>query len=314
MVPGTQSSHRDGDGPGLCFPRSFPASHLSLFRKPPGHFSVLCRAGGAGNAPEILAAKGLGHLLSGTLFLALTLFLTVFVPARVFGIFLGPRTGRYFDQIVITGIKPWRFFAGKYIEQQSFFGILLLVCLPYLFFCISLGGVSPVEVLICLAMLFVYVQVLVTVSLVASLHFSELVSFPLVVGGFTASAFLGLLPISPLPLHFTPTSPIMGAFYQDWAASVTRTPFGGLFRGGFESLTLAQSHLLLFFILSGCLLALGTLAISLGPVHSLAPRLNTFGEAILPGDAKRSTWLKRRLNLRRNAELCFLYENHSPAW
>lgn len=106
----------------------------------------------------------------------------------------------------------------------------------------------------------------------------------------------------------------MGAFYQDWAASVTRTPFGGLFRGGFESLTLAQSHLLLFFILSGCLLALGTLAISLGPVHSLAPRLNTFGEAILPGDAKRSTWLKRRLNLRRNAELCFLYENHSPAW
>ncbi|MFT5192483.1 MAG: hypothetical protein ACI957_005539 [Verrucomicrobiales bacterium] len=61
----------------------------------------------------VLANMGMGRLFSGAIFLALTFFFSVFVPIRVFGVFVGPRTGRYFDQIVLSGITLWRFLAGK---------------------------------------------------------------------------------------------------------------------------------------------------------------------------------------------------------
>ena len=57
----------------------------------------------------VIAELGLGRLLAGSIFLALTTFVTAFVPVRTAGVFYGPRLGRYFDQIILSGIKPWRF-------------------------------------------------------------------------------------------------------------------------------------------------------------------------------------------------------------
>ncbi len=263
----------------------------------------------------VIARMGLGRLFCGALFLSLSFFLSIFVPIRVFGVIFSPRLGRYFDQIVLSGITPWRFIGGKIVGQQAFYLIVLAVCLPYLVFCISFGGISFTEVALYTAMIFVYVHVLVIISLAASMMMSEILALPLVIIVFTLSAVIGLMPLSPHPLNLTPTASIMAVLYEAVAAAQgEETTMTGLFVGGFPGLTLFQSHLLLFALISFALLALGGLAVTLGPINSLARGLNTFGEAVLPGDRKRAGWLKRRFNLRRQSELSFLYENNAPAW
>lgn len=84
--------------------------------------------------------------------------------------------------------------------------------------------------------------------------------------------------------------------------------------GGFRGLILVQSHVLLYGFISGLILSLGGMAVMLVSISALARGLNTFGEAVLPGDRKRSGWLKRRFDLRRQSELSFLYENGSKSW
>ena len=258
----------------------------------------------------VVAEMGLGRLFSGTIFLALTFFLTIFVPLRVAGVFLGPRVGRYFDQIVLSGITPWRFLIGKVIGQQAFFATAIAVSLPYFILCLSFGAVSFWEVILCATMLFVYIHVLVVVYLAISTLLSEIVALPLVIGVFFAAAIFGLEHLSPNPIGgMTPVSTILGMFYEDTYTRQTYT-----FRGGFGSLGLTSSNVLLYSILSACTLGLGSLAVALGPINALANGLNTFGAVVFPGDKKRSSWLKRRFGLRRQAELSFLYENNSTAW
>ena len=97
----------------------------------------------------VIAELGLGRLLAGSIFLALTTFVTVFVPVRTAGVFYGPRLGRYFDQIILSGITPWRFLMGKVLGQQAFFATVVAVSLPYFILCLSFGGVFFWEVLLC---------------------------------------------------------------------------------------------------------------------------------------------------------------------
>lgn len=59
----------------------------------------------------------LGLLLCGGAMAAVTLL----VPLRQTGLFLAPRIGRYFDQIVLSGISPLRYMAGTIAAQNLFF-------------------------------------------------------------------------------------------------------------------------------------------------------------------------------------------------
>ena len=258
----------------------------------------------------VIAELGLGRLFAGTIFLALTLFMTVFVPLRTAGIFLGPRIGRYFDQIVLSGITPWRFLMGKVLGQQAFFVTAIAVSLPYFILCLSFGGVSLWEVFLCAIMLLVYVHVLVIVYLALTTFLSEILALPLVISLFGTAAAVGLAQLSPNPIGaLTPASTIMGMLYEDTSPHVSYT-----FRGGFGQLSLITSHVLLYGVLSIFMLGLGSLAVALGPINALTTGLNTFGSVVLPGDKKRASWLKQRFDLRRQSELSFLYENNTAAW
>ncbi|MFT5192482.1 MAG: hypothetical protein ACI957_005538 [Verrucomicrobiales bacterium] len=75
---------------------------------------------------------------------------------------------------------------------------------PALLLCLSFGGVSFLEVLLCSILLFIYVHVLVIATLAASTLVSEIMALPLVIGAFLASAALGLAPLGPHPLSLTP--------------------------------------------------------------------------------------------------------------
>ena len=89
---------------------------------------------------EISQNLGLGQYLACMLFLGLGGVCTILIPLRASGTFDGPRWGRYFDQIVLSGISPARYFAGKILAQNIFLLLILLAALPYAVFCLSLGG------------------------------------------------------------------------------------------------------------------------------------------------------------------------------
>ncbi len=267
-------------------------------------------------ASQALADLGLGWLFACAIFLALTLFLTFFIPIRVVGAFFTPRLGRYFDQIVISGVSPARYVAGKVIAQNVFLLFVLAVSLPYFLLCLSFGGVSFGYVAICFIALWLYVNLLVVAMLAASMILSETWALVIVIGGFFLSALIGFFPASPHPFNLTPIAVISSVGYQDHIQPNLNMGklLKNLYEGSFSGLTLFQSHWMLYFLEASILILLGLLAVALGPINCLARGVNTFGEAVLPGDKQRSTWAKRRLGLRRLGELSFLYENASRAW
>ncbi len=278
-----------------------------------------CTAGAynVGNpSARAFADLGLGKMLAMAIFLALTAFLTFFVPIRVFGTFLGPRVGRYFDQIVLSGVSPWRYLIGKLWAQNVFLLVVLAVSMPYFLLCLSFGGISLGYVVVCFGNLVLYVNLLVIAMLAASMFVSEIVALIGVITLFAATGFVGALPWGPHPLNLTPSASMVAPLYQsllDWhphfEMKTSRT-----FRGAFHGLTLFQSHWMLYMIEAVCLLLMGGLAVALGPLNCLAQGLNTFGEAIFKGDKKRPSWVRKRYNVRRQAELAFLYENTSRVW
>ncbi|MDP6505980.1 MAG: hypothetical protein QF886_20320, partial [Planctomycetota bacterium] len=69
---------------------------------------------------------GLGQYLAVMLMLGIGGVCTVLIPIRASGLFEGPRWGRYFDQIVLSGISPFRYFGGKVAAQNVFFLLILI--------------------------------------------------------------------------------------------------------------------------------------------------------------------------------------------
>ena len=83
---------------------------------------------------------GFGQYVACMLMLGLGAICTLLVPLRAAGILTGPRFGKYFDQIVLSGISPVRFLSGKILAQNLFLILLLAASLPYFSFSMSLGG------------------------------------------------------------------------------------------------------------------------------------------------------------------------------
>ena len=83
-----------------------------------------------------------GQLLAMILLAGATAFATLLIPLRLATVFWEPRTGKYFDQIVLSGISPLRFVFGKVASQNLFLGLILFLLLPYLVFSLTLGGVD----------------------------------------------------------------------------------------------------------------------------------------------------------------------------
>lgn len=240
----------------------------------------------------------LGLILPG----GATLFATVLIPFRLANVLMAPRIGRYFDQIVLSGISPFRFLIGKVLSQNLFFALIAALLIPWFVLVLSLGGLEWPVFLGNLLLVWLYCMMLSLVSLWLSLYVNELgAAFPLIYFGLLVCG-LGCIPISPQPFIVTPFPALMHSVYS--AVEIDTITSGLSYFSTFLSCAVGMC----------CLSAIAFVQIYLGPVYGIIRDNSTFGEVVKAGDSRRKGKLKFRLHIQRPSELAFFYENRGRAF
>ncbi len=240
-----------------------------------------------------------GQLLALILLGGTTVFATLLIPLRMVTVFWGPRIGRYFDQIVLSGITPFRFLIGKATSQNLFLGLIGFLLLPYFVLSISMGGIDFGFFLAGLFLIWLYCMTLALTTLWLSLYFNELLAAIMVIVG--ASFMLGF-GCAPLPFQPFVLSP----------APMLIHPLHIATQNFFFPPVLATSLWPKFFACAigmGTLCGLALLGVYLGPLFGIIRENSTFGEVVRKGDAKRKKWFRFRHHIQRPSELAFFYEN-----
>lgn len=238
-----------------------------------------------------------GQILGLILLGGATAFATLLIPMRLTGVFMGPRIGRYFDQIVLSGITPFRFLIGKVTSQNLFLALVLFLLLPWFVLVLALGGLEWTAFLANLFLVWLYCIMLAVVMLWLSLYFNELFTMLLVVGG---SSFLCALGCAPIP-------------YQPFVV----TPFPALLQGVYSASGMIEDEYFRSFtsVFASCALGMLTvtsvalISIVVGPLFGIIRDNSTFGEVVRAGDSKRKRRFRFRLHIQRPSELAFFYEN-----
>ncbi|MDP6118728.1 MAG: hypothetical protein QGG53_43250 [Planctomycetota bacterium] len=258
---------------------------------------------------QISQQLGLGQYLAVNLMLGLCGVLTLLIPLRASGLIEGPRWAKYFDQIVLSGISPERYLAGRIASQNIFFVLILLASMPYAVFGLSLGGTKFSYIVGCLFALWVYANLLsvATVAAGAIVHETGAVFLTVTLAGVMFG--LGLIPVAVFGL--SPTHYIIEPFHQA-LASAGKLSTGYQFVINYRGATYQLSSLLLFAFNGGLLGLVCFLFCLLGPVNCLVKENSTFGEVVMPGDTKRKRLFRMRFILRRRSEVAFFYENRNP--
>jgi hypothetical protein len=258
---------------------------------------------------------GLGQFLGGVLLTSLGAVLTLRVPLRTAGLFEGPRWGRYFDQLVLSGLGPERYAAGKLAANNLFFALLAAASLPYAIFSLSLGGVQPLYILTGFLALWLYANLLGLVTLAVGTLAHELPAALGVIIFFAHAYGFSLSPLTSLAGLFAPGHLLAGPL---WEAVVRREglpPWAVInsfpLHLGVADLSIGNGTAFLFGTL--LLAAPAAAQVLTGPVQSLRHENGTFGEVVMKGDRRKPSLLRRRFTLRRLSEMCFFYENRS-AW
>ncbi len=270
--------------------------------------------GNDGILQGVAQVLGLGQYASCMLLVTLGGILTLLVPLRTSGIFEGVRWARYFDQVVISGISPERYFAGKVASINLFFALVLIASAPYAIFTLNLSGSSGLYVLKGMAALWLYANLLCLVTLAFSVFFHEIASVIVTILFFGFLYGLGVAPIPPLLGMFTPAHLIMEPFWDAMIVMQSGGPgwdinFITIGSGG-DATRIGNATVFLVGSLSVCAWAM--MGLLLGPVRSIIRVNSTFGEVVMPDDAKRKRLFRRRFTLRRRSELAFFFENRSP--
>lgn len=263
---------------------------------------------GAGARWEAAETFGLGRVLLSVHSTVTFGLLALFLPFQAARLFDAHRQDGAFDQIVATGARPGALHFGNWAAAMAYAALILAVTLPYGAFAVSCKGAGALDVARDLAILLAYANVIVLGTMAFALISNERSAG---LGSFVIFAGLGLLAFGHLPtalvswtpvrLLLEPIAPLVhGSFSWYWRdPSVFGIPIPGPV---FAAAT--WTFLALF--------ALGSLA--LGPSHEFEPGLNNFGNAVLPGDRKRSRLRTLRLGLNRRIEMAFLYENRPRVW
>ena len=242
-----------------------------------------------------------GQLLSQILLGGAAVFATVLIPLRMITVFWGPRVGRYFDQIVLSGISPFRFMIGKATSQNLFLALVLFLLLPYLVLSLTLGGVNPGSFVAGLFLVWLYCMALALVMLWASLYFNEMIAAVFVMGGAAIMSVLGFVPLPIQPFVITPFPALIHPVYSS-------IPY-------FDGQVAADAWPLFVSCAAGMsvVICVSMYAIYLGPLFGIIRENSTFGEVVRAGDSKRKRWLRLRLHIQRPSEIAFFYENRSDA-
>ncbi len=243
-----------------------------------------------------------GQLLALILLGGAAGFATVLIPLRIVTVFWGPRVGRYFDQVVLSGISPFRYVIGKATSQNLFLALILFLLLPYLVLSLTLGGVKLEFFLAGLFLVWLYCMLLAVVTLWISLYVNELIAAGLVISGAVTLSILGCIPFPVQPFVVTPFPALIHPVYSS-------IPFlTGSLQSDFFSVFISCA------LCMTALIGISLFAISLGPLYGIIRENSTFGEVVRAGDSKRKRWLRLRLHIQRPSELAFFYENRSQTF
>lgn len=243
-----------------------------------------------------------GQLLALILLGGATAFATVLIPLRLVSVFWGPRIGRYFDQIVLSGISPLRFVIGKATSQNLFLGLILFLLLPWLVLSLTLGGVDFSFFLAGLFLVWLYCMALALVTLWASLYLNELLAAVLVIGVAGILSALGCIPIPIQPFVLTPFPVLIHPVYSSMPM------FDGRYPADSTAIFVACAGSL------SAVICVSLFAIYLGPLYGLIRENSTFGEVVREGDSQRKRWFRLRLHIQRPSEIAFFYENRSQSF
>jgi len=243
-----------------------------------------------------------GQLLGLILLGGATALATFLIPMRLVSVFMAPRIGRYFDQIVLSGISPLRFLIGKATSQNLFLALILFLLLPWFVLVLSLGGLEWSVFLANLFLVWLYCMMLALVMLWLSLYLNELLAMVILIFGASVLCGLGCAPFPFQPFVITPFPALMHSVYTAVNAAgiePTRSYFSV-----FASCAAGMS------IVSGVSLA----AVYLGPLYGIIRDNSTFGEVVRSGDSKRKRRFRLRLHIQRPSEIAFFYENRGDAF
>lgn len=240
---------------------------------------------------------GLGQLLALILLGGATACATLVIPLRLISVFWGPRTGRYFDQVVLSGISPLRFVIGKAVSQNLFLLLVLFLLLPWLVMSLTLGGVHPGVFLAGLFLVWLYCMALALLTLWAALYMNELIAAVLVIASALFVTIFGLIPMPVNPFVMTPYPALIHPVYSEIPSLTGYIP---------------ESYLSVFVSCAACLgtiCGVSLVAIYLGPLYGIISDNSTFGEVVRKGDSKKKRRFRLRLHIQRPSEIAFFYEN-----
>ena len=238
-----------------------------------------------------------GQILGLILLGGATAFATLLIPMRLTGVFMGPRIGRYFDQIVLSGITPLRFLIGKVTSQNLFLALVLFLLLPWFVLVLALGGLEWTTFFANLFLVWLYCIMLAVVMLWLSLYFNEVLAMLLVVGGGIFLCGLGCAPIPYQPFVVTPFPALLQCVYS--ASGMIEDEYFRSFSSVFTSCVIGMMTVT----------GMALVAISVGPLYGIIRDNSTFGEVVRAGDSKRKRRFRFRLHIQRPSELAFFYEN-----
>lgn len=241
-----------------------------------------------------------GQLLALILLGGATAFATYLIPLRLVTVFWGPRGGRYFDQIVLSGITPMRFVIGKATSQNLFLALILFLLLPWMVLSMTLGGVEIGSFLAGVFLIWLYCMALALVTLWLSLYLNELLAAWLIMGGATILSVLGCLPFPMFqPFVVTPFPALIHPLYTSLPFFDGRFPHE--FAPVFFSCAIGMS----------IVICVSLFAIYLGPLYGITRENSTFGEVVKVGDNRKKRWFRLRLHIQRPSEIAFFYENRA---
>ncbi|HZU99436.1 MAG TPA: hypothetical protein VFF73_22195 [Planctomycetota bacterium] len=261
--------------------------------------------------PELVARHGLGALLMASLQIAVTAFFTLVVPARAGGLLEGPRWRSYFDQVVASGIAPWRYFAGRFLAAQTLIGVTLAAILPVVAIFWLVDSPPLGRVLESWLLVVAYAELLLAVALGLGVLMHEAAAVPL-------TSLLGILvnlvawlPLPSALVAVAPVRAIVAPFatgFNDIDAALFASTYGAAQPFGISIPYLPYAL--------GVTFTLGLLALLpcvFGPAYAFVPGFNNFGAVVLPGDRSRAAFRRIRPVLQRRTELAFFFENRGPA-
>jgi hypothetical protein len=260
--------------------------------------------------PALVARNGVGHVLVSTTLIATAAFLTLAVPIRAAGLLEGPRWRGYFDQLVASGITPWRYFAGRALVTQAFILLMLAGTFPVVTVFALLDPPPLWPVVEGYLLVAIYAEVLLALALGLGVLIQEIFATTLTI---LAAIALGAVAFAPIPTALAALSPVRGIIsphalaVPDVDLTFTEAIYGPPCPFGFEVPLLPYAALL-----SAIVIGLALISCVFGPLHAFAPGFNNFGTVVLPGDRKRVAIRRIRPVLARRAELAFFFENRGP--